>query len=371
MLRLIVRRPLAVAAAAATGAAGVASARTVCDSAALVAKQNSSKPESVKVTPFSLGGEQHDQSTFVGRLTKIQELIDMRTIFLTDADVAAAQARLNEFKRLGRCPDGVSDQDMWEAQRTVNAVVHGPTGEKMFLPGRMSMFVPMNLPITAGMVLAASQQASMRVTLLLQWANQTYNVVNNYVCRAGPEVAYGPLAQSYGLAVTASCSIAMAAGSLLSTYPGLRVLGPLVPYLAVISAGTTNVCFTRMDEIKNGIEVSDADGNPLGRSVAAGQTAVFRTVTTRSMFLPVLSLLFPPAAMRAVYATGLVSAGTAAAIAIEVAAVGVGLAVGLPAALALQPLQMELDVGSLEPQFQGLKRADGSPCTHVYASKGM
>ena len=204
MLRLIVRRPLAVAAAAATGAAGVATAKTVCDSAALAAKQNSSKPESVKVTPFSLGGEQHDQSTFVGRLTKIQELIDMRTIFLTDADVAAAQARLNEFKRLGRCPDGVSDQDMWEAQRTVNAVVHGPTGEKMFLPGRMSMFVPMNLPITAGMVLAASQQASMRVTLLLQWANQTYNVVNNYVCRAGPEVAYGPLAQSYGLAVTAS-----------------------------------------------------------------------------------------------------------------------------------------------------------------------
>ena len=55
-----------------------------------------------------------------------------------------------------------------KAQRTVNAIIHGPTGEKMFLPGRMSMFVPMNVPATAGMIMARS----VPVTLFWQWANQ-------------------------------------------------------------------------------------------------------------------------------------------------------------------------------------------------------
>ena len=41
------------------------------------------------------------------------------------------------------------------------------------------------------------------------------------------------------------------------------------------------------------------------------------------------------------------------------------MSIGLPAALALQPLQMELDVKSLEPEFQKLG------VKHVYASKGL
>ena len=60
---------------------------------------------------------------------------------------SAAQARLAAFKKLGRLPDGVSDGDMWEAQKTVDAIIHGPTGEKMLIFGRMSMFVPMNVPM--------------------------------------------------------------------------------------------------------------------------------------------------------------------------------------------------------------------------------
>ena len=34
------------------------------------------------------------------------------------------------------------------------------------------------------------------------------------------------------------------------TFPALQALGPAVPYLAVISAGSCNVGFTRMDEIQ-------------------------------------------------------------------------------------------------------------------------
>ena len=179
------------------------------------------------------------------------------------------------------------------------------------------------------------------------------------------------LGQSYALAVTVSCCIAIGASRMLKSYPSLQAFGFFVPYIAVISAGSCNVGFTRMDEIRNGIFVADADGKVVGRSIVAGQTAVYKTVTTRSMFIPFFSLCGPPLIMKAVYATGAVAAGSAAAIALEVGAVTAMLALGLPIALALQPLQMELDVASLEPEFHGLTNADGSALRHVYASKGL
>ena len=117
--------------------------------------------------------------------------------------------------------------------------------------------------------------------------------------------------------------------------------------------------------------MADADGKVVGRSVKAGQLAVFKTVTTRSMFIPLFSLIGPPLIMKAVFATGAVTAGSVVALGMEVSAVAAMLALGLPFALALQPLQMELDVTSLEPEFQAMRNADGSRLTHVYASKGM
>ena len=169
---------------------------------------------------FVLGGNQYDQTTFQGRLTHIQELIDMRTLFITDEEVAAAQALLAQYKKLGANPDGVSDEQLWDAQRKVNAVVHAPTGEKMNIFGRMSMFVPANVPIAAGLLMSKSTPA----VLFWQWWNQTYNVFNNYVNRAGPTVEMVPLLQSYALAVTSACGIgAFLLPRLLATFPALQV----------------------------------------------------------------------------------------------------------------------------------------------------
>jgi len=291
----------------------------------------------------------------------------MRTLLTTDEEVTAAQKLLADFKERGALPADADDAAMWNAQRVVSSVIHEPTGEKMFLPGRMSMFVPVNVPIAAGLLMSKSVAAG----AFWQWVNQTYNVVNNYVNRAGPNVEYGPLAQSYALAVSSALSVVVGVGKLLQAFPALTTFGPFVPYLATITAGTCNVGFARMDEMKNGIEVCDKDGNKIGLSVAAGKIAVFKTVTTRSMFLPIFPLVIPPVVMKAVLATGVIAAGTPLAVVVELGTIAACMSVGLPAALALQPLQMELEVSSLEPAFQGLKSSDGSALTHVYASKGM
>merc|ERR1712217_820257 len=98
----------------------------------------------------------------------------------------------------------------------------------------MSAFVPMNVPLCAHMLMAQTPGQ----VVFAQWLNQTYNMVNNYVNRSGATVDWSALLQSYALAVGASCSIAVSAGKLIKALPMLQVMGPFVPYLAVISAGS-------------------------------------------------------------------------------------------------------------------------------------
>jgi len=71
----------------------------------------------------------------------------------------------------------------------------------------------MNVPTAAGMLLHGP--TSVGAGLFWQWANQSYNVVNNYTNRGGKDVDMSSLLQSYGLAVFASCGLAIGSGKMM------------------------------------------------------------------------------------------------------------------------------------------------------------
>jgi len=315
--------------------------------------------------PYATGKSYYDTSTYSGRVLNILDMIDPRTLAVTDAEVKRCQDLMKEFDCKGTLPDGTTDDDMWAAKKKVDAVIHGPTGDPMLVFGRMSAFVPMNIPIAAGMLLHGP--TSVGASVFWQWVNQSYNVVNNYTNRGGTDVDMTAVAQSYALAVAASCSIAIGSGKLMATYPAIALAGPFVPYIAVISAGTANIGFTRMDEVINGVNVFDRDGTDHGKSISAGRTAVFKTVTTRSCFLPIFPLLIPPAVMAALPFKPKTLPHNLASLVVITAC----LCVALPMALAIEPGQMELSASSLETEFQNRKDSQGKPITVFYASKGL
>lgn len=107
-------------------------------------------------------GKEHDVN-----LTTLDHL--RLQLLVADEELAASQALLQKFKEKGTLPAGTTDEQMWEAQKTVNAIIHPTTGEKMFLPGRMSAFVPANTIPTAGMLLAKTPAQ----TVFWQWINRT------------------------------------------------------------------------------------------------------------------------------------------------------------------------------------------------------
>lgn len=303
----------------------------------------------------------YDQSAFYGRLMGMYDYIDPRTLMISSDALQASKAIIEEYKASGKKP--CSDEEMWTHRKNVEVSFHPVTGEEMWKVGRMSAFVPMNVPLCAFMLMASTTPQ----VVFTQWLNQTYNVVNNYVNRSGATVDWSALLQSYGLAVTASCGIALGARTLIGAVPALSVAGPFVPYLAVISAGSCNVSFTRMEEWRGkGISVCDAEGKDLGMSLKAGQIGVLQTVVTRSCFLPIAPMVLPVIGMKMLNPP----AGAASVVA-ELVLITVCISGMLPVALSILPTKMEIDVGSLEPEFQNLKDSSGNPIKKVYANKGL
>ena len=316
------------------------------------------------IMPFSLTEPKYDQSTFEGRLKGILLKIDPRNVLISDAELESAQKLLERYKNNTLKEGEVDDATLWKARETIEAVIHKPTGEKMFVLGRMSAFVLCNIPMLIGMMIHGP--TSTAAGMFWQWLNQSYNVVNNYTNRAGREVDNASLLKTYGIGVTVACTIVFVSNQLIARVPALKSLGLLIPYLAVASAGGLNVALTRMDEIQNGITVRDASGKDVGISKSAGALAVYKTVTTRSLFLPVAPMLLPPVLMKVL---NMRPGNPALAIEIIVIALCMGLA--LPCALALLPEEMELDVNDLEKEFHNLKDKNGNAIRYLYAAKGL
>ena len=314
--------------------------------------------------PFDPKGCRYDQKTYAGRLRRFKDLTDPRMLLIGDEELSKAQALLGEHAK-GKA-SGATDAELWHAQRVKDAIIHPVTGEKMFLPGRMSAFVPINTPVTVGMLLAKTPAQ----TIFWQWVNQSCNVMCNYVNRSGAAVDTAQVAQAYGLAVGVSCSIALGARRLVEAGPPwVKRLSIAVPYAAVVSAGASNLAFTRLPEMQAGVPVAAPDGTPLGTSKAAARSAVASTVISRIVLQPIVPMLLPPllsAAMRTVMPLGPI-----AQVASQTAFVAGCSAFALPVAIAVFPQEMKIATSALEPEFQHAKDAKGQPIEYVLCNKGL
>jgi sideroflexin-5 len=141
-------------------------------------------------------------------------------------------------------------------------------------------------------------------TLLWQITNQSLNVaINNANANKSTPLSTSQITQSYLLAVTASCSVALGLNALVPRLKRVSpttklVLSRLVPFAAVASAGALNVFLMRGEEMRKGIDVypvlseaakaqlvaegkSENEVQSLGKSRKAATLAVSETALSR------------------------------------------------------------------------------------------
>ena len=164
------------------------------------------------------------------------------------------------------------------AQRVVAAAIHPDTGDFIPWACRISSFLPMNMPIVFGFILARPTPFN---TVFWQWINQTYNATLNYGNRnASSLYTHEDIAKSYLVAATSSIVVALGIRKVLSGYTKhltgskLTMANTFSSFWACSFAGYMNGFFMRRTELEKGIDVKDKEGSIVGKSKKAAKKAV-------------------------------------------------------------------------------------------------
>ncbi|KAJ3331492.1 Sideroflexin-5 [Blyttiomyces sp. JEL0837] len=294
-----------------------------------------------------------------------------RNLFTTDSQLKAAQTLVKDY--IAGKPTTATPDQLWKAKKLVDSTIHPDTGEKILLPFRMASFVPTNALIVAGMLVPNPSIASI---LFWQWVNQSVNVAFNY-CNANKTTSMNmtETATAYGTAVASSCTIALGMNGWLKRLKGLSpvtmsILGRCVPFTAVAAAGTLNVFLMRRKEITDGISVTNADGEVVGKSTIAGWSAISQVAVSRvATAFPAVFL--PGLIMTQLERTTFMKQNPRLAMPVNLLTICGSLMAALPCAIALYPQTAAISVDRLEPKFQSLKDKNGQPIRTLYFNRGL
>ncbi|KAG0098000.1 hypothetical protein BGZ93_001382 [Podila epicladia] len=314
----------------------------------------------------------YDQSTYLGRVKHFIKVTSPRNLFVSGKGLENAKNLINDYNA-GKMPASTDPAKLWRAKEICDSTLHPDTGKPIFLPFRMSCFVPTNMLVAAGMLMP---NPTVKSIIFWQWANQSINVAfNSANSNKTTEMNMKETAVAYVSAVTTSCFLAVGLNQLVprmtSISPGLRtILGRLVPFTAVAAAGTVNVFLMRGKEISEGIDVYDHEGKSVGKSQKAGMSAITQVAISRVLTnFPVLTI--PPLVLSQWERTIWAQQYPKAVIPINLAVISLVLMSALPLAIAAFPQYANVDVHTLEERFWNLKDSKGEPIKTLTYNKGL
>ncbi|KAK6459195.1 Tricarboxylate/iron carrier [Scheffersomyces xylosifermentans] len=319
----------------------------------------------------SLPPSKYDLSTYWGRVQHCAEISDPTMLSNTSHDIETAKRMIWDYK------NGVianMTPELWRAKRVLDSTLHPDTGETVFLPFRMSSCVLSNLVVTAGMLTPGLGTAG---TLFWQVANQSLNVaINTANANKSHPLTTKQIAVNYSMAVTASCSVALGLNAIVpklkSLQPSTRlILGRLVPFAAVVSAGVVNVFLMRSEEIKKGITVFNKEGEEVGTSKKAALYAVGETAASRVINATPI-MVIPPLILVKLQKTRLLRGKSKAVETfVNIGLIFATSLVALPFALAVFPQRRTLSVSKLEEKFHDLKDKNGNLLETLEFNRGI
>lgn len=265
--------------------------------------------------------------------------------------------------------------ELWVAKKVVDSTLHPDTGEPVFLPWRMSAFVFSNLVVTAGMLTPNLQTTG---TVLWQVTNQSVNVAINYSnANKSDPMSTSTLVKNYLAAVSASCSVALGLNAIVprlkNVSPNTKVvLGRLVPFAAVATAGVLNVFLMRGDEIRNGIDIfpvqteaekaerekTGKEIKALGRSKKAATLAVAETAFSRVMNATPIMVL-PPLVLLRLQKMDWLKSSPRLVLPVNLGLIFATSIFALPLALGVFPQRQAVKASSLEKEFWDQGGLDG------------
>ncbi|GMG39624.1 unnamed protein product [Ambrosiozyma monospora] len=320
--------------------------------------------------PVPLPASQYDLTTYMGRVKHCAEISDPTMLLSTSKDIEHAKRLIWDYKN-GVIPE--MTPELWRAKKILDSSIHPDNGETVFLPFRMSSCVLSNLVVTAGMLTPGLGNIG---TAFWQIANQSLNVaINISNGNKSHPLSTQQLVTNYAMAVSASCGVALGLNSIVprlkNVSPNTKlILGRLVPFAAVVSAGIVNVFLMRSEEIKKGIHVFDDNGDNVGISKKAAVQAVGETAASRVINATPI-MVIPPLILVRLQKTILKNKSIGIQTLTNIGLIFATSLAVLPFALAVFPQRRRISVDSLEEKFRGLKNKQGEEIKFLEFNRGI
>ncbi|XP_055906576.1 sideroflexin-1-3 [Eupeodes corollae] len=308
----------------------------------------------------------YDQSTYMNRAKHFFLLTNPLNVLATNAELERARSIVLDYKAGKPVPDCKTVEDLWKAKYLYDSAYHPETGEKSILIGRMSAQMPMNTLIT-GCMMAFYKSTS--AVIFWQWFNQTFNAVVNYTNRSGSTpISQGQLATSYVLATGGALATALSLNQLVKNLNPL--IGRLVPLTAVAAANCINIPMMRLQELRSGVVLLDAQNNEVGVSKKAAATGISLVVLSRvAMACP--GMIMTPLLMEFLTKRGFIKRYPWANAPIQTFFCGFVLIFATPLGCACFSQRASINVSSLEPDVQAAIKKKNPDLTVVSYNKGL
>jgi hypothetical protein len=236
--------------------------------------------------------EQFAMDTFAGRFQYFSRICDPMHLIRNDEEIEGARALLSTAK--------VKNLETEQARHVLAGTTHPGSGEIIPAPCRMGSWVLMGtVPITGLTVMSRFYPTSLLGAGLFQWYNQSVNASINFFngsAVAGGDEGMQVFAQGYTGACVSAVGLALGYGIFLrrnASNPFLKSVGKYAPFPATALANCINTALVRQHELKEGIVVTDAAGNPMGKSKIAAKKAIAETCVTR-IVIPAGNFIMAP-----------------------------------------------------------------------------
>lgn len=214
---------------------------------------------------------------------------------------------------LGREPPGTTREQVIYAKKLYESAFHPDTGDKQNVFGRMSFQVPGGMLITGAML---QFYRTVPAVVFWQWVNQSFNALVNYTNRnANSSLTVTQLGVSYASATSSALVAAIGCKSYWQkrASPFVQVCSPsgwliyiakcilncvcrtqrYVPFAAVAAANFVNIPLMRQNELVEGVDVQDANGNVVGKSRVAAAKGISQVVFSRILMAAPGMMLLP------------------------------------------------------------------------------
>ncbi|XP_065353012.1 sideroflexin-2 [Cloeon dipterum] len=312
-----------------------------------------------------------DQTSFIGRLKHFFWVTDPRTCVCSEESLDNAKNLIVSYRK-GNEPEGTTQEQIIFARKLYESAFHPDTGDKQNVFGRMSFQVPGGMAITGFML---QFYRTVPAVVFWQWVNQSFNALVNYTNRnAKSPLTTTQLGVAYVSATTSALVTAIGFRSFLEKRAG-TLLQRYVPFAAVAAANCVNIPLMRQNELVDGVDIYDENGNLVGQSRVAAAKGISQVVFSRiAMAAPGMTIL--PIVMERLEKRAWMQRITVLHAPLQVLLVGCFLTFMVPTACALFPQRCSIKTSTIErfesDSFKKIQlNCNGQTPSVVYFNKGL